>query len=478
MNKIPYEGFAYLPHQEEGVKWLLSREAPDARMFQGGILADDMGLGKTWQLIGLILNSPIKKTLLVVPASLLETWIGALQQANIAIYHKKTSSSRWSQHSDPKSTGKFVFIISYDRFVNGCKYGLVEETTFQRVVCDEAQNIRNGPKTRRFQALMKLSPSVRWLLTGTPFQNREDDLVNLFTWLSPSAVEENPISLLVRHCLLRRTYADLRQWNFPGVPPPYKKEIIMCKAESGPERKLLGKLLGRIIFAKAHRTPPFMLLELFMRMNQAMAHPYVYFNSLKNKAGVEIPQEEWLGIPSGKTHALSNLLFTTPKEPTIAFCTFTDEIRIVASIFKEQGYNHIIILNGAVGFQQRQDSIAEARALVQAGNQDVAFIVQWVAGGAGLNLQFCTRVILYTQHWNPAVIQQAIGRAHRIGQTEQVRIYSLVFNFEDKLNMDKRMRLAQRIKMEEAHEILSTLLEEDSVSRAARHPVEVDEDPS
>ena len=49
---IPYEGFAYLPHQEEGVKWLLSREAPDARMFQGGILADDMGLGKTWQLIG------------------------------------------------------------------------------------------------------------------------------------------------------------------------------------------------------------------------------------------------------------------------------------------------------------------------------------------------------------------------------------------------------------------------------------------
>ena len=73
---IPYEGFAYLPHQEEGVKWLLSREAPDARMFQGGILADDMGLGKTWQLIGLILNSPLKKTLLVVPASLLETWIG------------------------------------------------------------------------------------------------------------------------------------------------------------------------------------------------------------------------------------------------------------------------------------------------------------------------------------------------------------------------------------------------------------------
>jgi len=486
MIQIPYEGFAYLPHQEVGVKWLLSREASDARIFQGGILADDMGLGKTWQLIGLILNSPIKKTLLVVPASLLETWTAALQEANIAIYHKKTSSSRWSEYSNPKSTGKFAFIISYDRFVNGCKYGLLDETTFQRVVCDEAQNIRNGPKTRRFAALMKLSPSVRWLLTGTPFQNREEDLRNLFTWLNPIAVEQHPMALLVQHCLLRRTYADLRQWNFQGTPPPYKKEVIICKAESGPERKLLGKLLGRIIFAKAHRTPPFMLLELFMRMNQAMAHPFVYFNSLKNKKGLKIPQEEWLGITSGKTHALSNLLFTTPKEPTIAFCTFTDEIRIVAGIFKEQGYKYVYILNGGVGFQQRQDSIAEARALVQGGNQETAFVVQWVAGGAGLNLQFCTRVILYTQHWNPAVIQQAIGRAHRIGQTEQVRVYSLVFNFEDKLNMDRRMRLAQRDKMENAHEILATLLLEDSVSRQPEviplepllSPQDVNEDPS
>lgn len=467
--KIPYEGFAYLPHQEEGVKWLLNREAPDAVPFQGGILADDMGLGKTWQLIGLLLNSPLKKTLLIVPASLLETWSTALQQASIGIYHKKSSSSHWSQLSDPKITGKYVFLISYDRFVNGCKYGLLEETTFQRVVCDEAQNIRNGVKTRRFVALMRLNVQVRWLLTGTPFQNSEEDMENLFLFLSGPEPVGQPISTLVRRCLLRRTYADLRVQGFPGIPPPYKKETIICKAESIAERKLLAKLVGRIIFARAHPTPPFMILELFMRMNQAMAHPYVYFNSIKHKKGLIIPREEWLGIPSGKTHALSNLLFTTTKEPTIAFCTFTDEIRVVADTFREQGYT-VFILNGSVGFQQRQDSIAEARAMVLAGNPSIAFIVQWVAGGAGLNLQFCTRVILYTQHWNPAVIQQAIGRAHRIGQQNQVSVYSLVFNFEDKLNMDRRMRLAQRHKMEDAHEILATLLLEDSVSRQPQLP--------
>jgi len=497
--KIPFAGFNYLPHQEEGIKWLLGREAPDAIPFKGGILADDMGLGKTWQLVGLLLNSPIKKTLLIVPASLLETWLTALKQASIGVFHKQTSDAKWTCVSDPKITGKYVFLISYDRFVNGCKYGLLDETTFQRVVCDEAQNIRNGLKTRRFVALMKLDVESRWLLTGTPFQNSEEDMENLFLFLGS---QKESVSTLARTCLLRRTYADLRNQGFPGihdlgeggrigsfletVPPPYKKEVITCKAESVPERKLLAKLLGRILFARAHPTPPFMMLELFMRMNQAMAHPYVYFNSIKHKKGLIIPKEEWLGIPSGKTHALSNLLFTTAKEPTIAFCTFTDEIRVVADTFRDQGYT-VFILNGAVGFQQRQDSIAEAKAMVIGGNPAVAFVVQWVAGGAGLNLQFCTRVVLYTQHWNPAVIQQAIGRAHRIGQNNQVSVYSLVFNFEDKLNMDRRMRLAQRHKMEDAHEILATLLLEDSVSRQAQpepivfsppQPVEVDEDPS
>uniref|UniRef100_A0A6C0KZ32 Ubiquitin-like domain-containing protein n=1 Tax=viral metagenome TaxID=1070528 RepID=A0A6C0KZ32_9ZZZZ len=211
----------------------------------------------------------------------------------------------------PKKNGKYVFLISYDRFVNGCKYNLLNETTFQRVVCDEAQNIRNGAKTRRFVALMGLPPSSRWLLTGTPFQNSEEDMQNLFLFLGAT---KQPVSTLVQTCLLRRTYADLRNQGFPGIPPPYQKETIIVKAESNPERKLLAKLIGRILFARAHPTPPFMILELFMRMNQAMAHPYVYFNSIKKKKGLIIPREEWLGIPSGKTHALSNLLFTTPKE--------------------------------------------------------------------------------------------------------------------------------------------------------------------
>ena len=206
-----------------------------------------------------------------------------------------------------------------------------------------------------------------------------------------------------------------------------------------------------------------MMLELFLRMNQAMAHPHVYHESMKKKRGVEMVSKDWSMQESGKTFMLRGLINRDGIKPMIVFCTFSEEIRIVRRVLKEQGYEHTYILDGSVDFAGRQRSIDEGRHLVESGKQNVAYIVQWVAGGAGLNLQFCSSVVLYTQHWNPAVIQQAIGRAHRIGQKEQVHVYSLVFGFEDELNMDKRMRAKQQDKMSAAQEILPTLLEEDTV---------------
>jgi hypothetical protein len=473
---IPYEGFAYLPHQDEGVKWLLSREVPDAPYFRGGILADDMGLGKTWQLIGLILNSLLKKTLLVVPASLIETWTAALIKANITTYTCPQTNGIWQNLY--RSTGVKrkvqVHIISYDRYVNSCKGGRnMHLRKWDRVVCDEAQNIRNGKKTKRFKKLMKLGPCCRWLLTGTPFQNKIDDLYNLFSWLQQGKSTTIPIETLVRETLLRRTYSDLRTTGLDGTPEPYIRKNVPCIATSEQEKDLLEDLLNRLDKAKSRRTPPLMILEMFLRVNQAMAHPQIYFDSMEKKFGKTARYMDWTGKESGKTVALKKLLATEKIAPTIVFCTFSAEIKIVEQIMQEAGYSNTYTIDGSVGFANRQDSILEAKALVEQGTKDIAFIVQWVAGGAGLNLQFCSRVILNTQNWNPAVIQQAIGRAHRIGQTEQVHVYSLLFSFEDDLNMDLRMTKRQAEKMEDAHEVLSTLLEEDLDSRVTQDSFEV-----
>ena len=465
INYLPYKEFEYHPHQKEGVQWMLKREETGASYFQGGILADDMGLGKTWQLVGLILNGLYKSTLLVVPASMQDTWIEALKKAEITILQRKDDWKKIFTSNRQDGCGdRRVYLTSYDRLVNACKGGMLndpESIVWDRIVCDEAQMIRNGEGTARFDYLMRLPPCPRWLLTGTPFQNSENDLRNLFTWLG--ADERVALEELVTTCLIRRTYADLRDSEMSGVPKPYIRETLLCKYQSRYELLLLQKLLGRIQWGKKNKMHPFMMLELFLRMNQAMAHPHVYHESMKKKRGVEMVSKDWSMEESGKTFMLRGLINRDGIKPMIVFCTFSEEIKIVRRVLEEQGYEHTYILDGSVDFAGRQRSIDEGRHLVESGKQNVAYIVQWVAGGAGLNLQFCSSVVLYTQHWNPAVIQQAIGRAHRIGQKEQVHVYSLVFGFEDELNMDKRMRAKQQDKMSAAQEILPTLLEEDTV---------------
>jgi SNF2 family DNA or RNA helicase len=472
--KIPYEGFSYLPHQIHGVKWLLSREEDVVSHFHGGILADDMGLGKTWQLIGLLLNSSeIKKTLLVIPASLQETWIYALIKADITIMSKQNSKSmKWRKEYVSKKRDVRVYIISYDRFVNSCKYGLLdcEKMPWGRVVCDEAQNIRNGSKTGRFNKLMEHPPCIRWLLTGTPFQNRESDLTNLFEWLHGSSIPSSTsLSVLVNDCILRRTYSDLRVTDgLSGIPEPYERHTISCDTVSIEESNLLDKLLGKIEFAKEHTVPPFILLEMYLRMNQAMAHPVVYHDSMRKKAKAHSSYykwEDWSCRDSGKQVALRNLVISDAIQPTIIFCSFTSESEMVEKELAKLGYNHIYQIDGSVGFSSRQESIETGRKLVEKNAKDVAFVVQWIAGGAGLNLQFCSRIIFYTQHWNPAIIQQAIGRAHRIGQKNRVQVYSLCFEFEEELNMDQLMISKQEEKMEIAHSIMPSLLEEDSTDK-------------
>jgi SNF2 family DNA or RNA helicase len=462
--KIPYEGFVYLPHQEEGVRWLQERELKNASHFRGGILADDMGLGKTWQLIGLLLNGTIRKTLLVVPASLIQTWIEALIKADISVHVKQdTKKNGWKKEYTSTKRSDHVYIISYDRFVSSCKKGFLhDKNPWGRVVCDEAQNMRNGTGTKRYECLMKLPETVtRWLLTGTPFQNDISDLVNLFNWLGDGEMADS-LSVLVHDCLLRRTYQYLRDTDFPGVPSPYLRDTIKCETVSDEEKKLLDRLLGNIEWAKKTKTAPFILLEMFLRVNQAMAHPKVYNNSMKAKKGVYFKWRDWEGRKSGKTVALENLVISSPIEPTIVFCTFAEEIQLVAELLTDLGYTNTYVLDGGVSFGERQKNIDEGRTEVERGNNNVAYVVQWVAGGAGLNLQFCSRVVLYTQHWNPAVIQQAIGRAHRIGQKSQVKVHSLCFTFEADLNMDMRMVMKQEEKKEVAHGILATLLEEDT----------------
>ena len=116
----------------------------------------------------------------------------------------------------------------------------------------------------------------------------------------------------------------------------------------------------------------------------------------------------------------------------------------------------VFSIRGGMGNEKVGESVSGARAAAESG-KTVVVIVQIVAGGAGLNLQFCRRILFLSQHWNPAVVHQAVGRAVRIGQRFSVAIH--LFRIVDDVldNIDRRMVDVHLRKIAHAQEICESL---------------------
>lgn len=180
---IPHMTTTLMDHQFYGVSWMKNREASDIK---GGILADEMGLGKTLQMVGLILRgSKTDLNLIIVPSIALHQWIFEIEKHapgafNIIAHHGRTKVEKIEISQD-----KFNIILT--------TYGTVENTfrknnsilhkvKFKRVVLDEAHVIKDN-KCSTTKAINKLNSEYRWGLTGTPVQNRVNDLLSLVKFL-------------------------------------------------------------------------------------------------------------------------------------------------------------------------------------------------------------------------------------------------------------------------------------------------------
>jgi hypothetical protein len=138
-------------------------------------------------------------------------------------------------------------------------------------------------------------------------------------------------------------------------------------------------------------------------------------------------------------------------EPTVVFCQFNAEMDLVASQASSLGWN-LFFVRGGVSSSQVSQSISLARSSPLRS----LFIVQIVSGGAGLNLQFCSRILFLSQHWNPAVVHQACGRSVRIGQSSPVSIHFFSIDDPVAINIDRRMNLLHSSKISEAKSISSS----------------------
>lgn len=451
---VPRAGIEYLDHQIEGVRWMIAREATDAPLCRGGILGDDMGLGKTFQTIGLMRNGIAMRTLIVCPPALIAGWKEELRACQFAVRELMGMGS-WSPVVAGQEEWPEVCLTSYPKATLYCRFICGE--AFPRVVLDEGHIIRNGKETSRWKkAMTYANRSVcRWILSATPVQNSYSDWKNLCAWLRVRCPASR-LSEIGPSIMLRRTMDELREAvaSLPAPPRYIAHDLhITDKKELTLFRALCDQLQNAI---DSHTVSALMKLELYLRIQQFLVHPQIYVESMRRKFRGAYPRPDWTGAATKWNACMEELRRGVEgAKGQIVFCMFRDEMDRVAKEAAAMGAE-VFCVRGGMGSEAVGEAVTQARAAAGEG-RPVVVVVQIVAGGAGLNLQFCERVLFLSQHWNPAVVHQAVGRAVRIGQRAvvEVHLFRVVDDVMD--NLDRRMVQVHLRKISGAREICESL---------------------
>jgi len=427
MTTTTFAGRLIAPYQHDGVKWLLSREL--AKDYPGGLLCDEMGLGKTVQMLATMCLNFKQRTLIVVPKSLVGQWV--TEVARFA--PKMTVGTFDGPHRKIPDTLPNVTIAPYSvlsREMDNMPCPLVR-IAWDRVILDEGHEIRNR-KSKTSVLCKALIAKIKWILTGTPVFNHMNDFVTLSGFIGvPRDYVQGYTQQVRERFVLRRTKTDLAQFNKRLELPRCNFENI--ELEMYPEEKAVYAQVfgtGQDIVRSATKSTmvnmrQMEMLEALLRVRQAMSWPQLYYDGMARKE--ETDPELWEGR-SKKMETLIEFIQSHPDEKALIFCNFTGEMDEIHSRLKDAKIP-VFRIDGSVSGEDRETQVSGFKA----GPSNSAFIIQIKAGGVGLNLQEATRVYITSPSWNPATELQAIGRAHRTGQTRVVHVKRLVYIGEDKL---------------------------------------------
>lgn len=484
----PREGIEYLPHQIDGVRWMLAREAVSAPVCRGGILADDMGLGKTFQTIGLIKNGGADvRTLIVCPPALIAGWLEELRACGFFVSVLK-SVTMWSSAARADTEEPTVWLTTYPKAVaySKCRLSTGRSKYFwDRIVLDEGHAIRNGKANKTWKAAIAFSirAECRWILSATPVQNGPRDWENLCMFLHTRGVRRGPggYAEVGETIMLRRTMAELRH-SIAELPPPprfltHDLTIPVTDAHGAPgaEARLFHALCNQLQSAIDSKAVSALIkLELYMRIQQFLVHPQIYIDAMRTKFRGAYPRPDWSGTATKWDAAMEQLeIAVRDNVPTIIFCNFRNEMDRVAAAATEMG-GKVWSVRGGMGTEAVGAAVTDARAAAERG-EPVVFVCQIVSGGVGLNLQFCRRILFLSQHWNPAVVHQAVGRAVRIRQKAVVDIH--IFRVVDDVmdNLDRRMVQIHLRKIAAAKEVCASLYEGYAPLREEAFVIEAEE---
>jgi superfamily II DNA or RNA helicase len=415
------------PYQAHGVAWLdLLRESG-----LGGVLADDMGLGKTVQVLALLalekarggLNGP---ALVVAPTSLMTNWFNEAQrfapELKVLVLHGSARRQNFAVIAEQD-----LVLTTYPLIARDHEVLLSRE--WHIAVLDEAQTIKN-PNAATTRWLRGIKAKHRFCLTGTPMENHLGELWSIMTFANPGHLGDKAnfarqwrtpiekrgdtaraaaLAQRVKPFLLRRTKEEVA----PELPS--KSQIIESIVLEGSQRDLydsirlsMSEKVRRAIRERGLAKSHIIVLEALLRLRQACCHPAL----LKLDDGVE--------HPAAKLDRLMEMVLELLSEgrKILVFSQFTSMLALIRARFEASGISYSLL----TGETRDRKTVIDG---FQGGATDV-FLISLKAGGVGLNLTAADTVIVFDPWWNPAVEEQAIDRAHRIGQHKAVFVYRLV----------------------------------------------------
>ena len=452
------------PYQIQGLNWLISLHENNL----SGILADEMGLGKTLQTIAFLgylryvqnINGP---HIIVVPKSTLDNWAREFSRWTPEVNVLVLSGDKDTRSGLIQSR---LMTCDFDVVIGSYETVLKEKSSFKKfawqyIIIDEAHRIKNE-ESMLSQIIRMFQSRNRLLITGTPLQNNLHELWALLNFLLPDVFSDSEafdqwfqnkegddeskggnlvlqLHKVLKPFLLRRIKSDVEKSLLP------KKETNVYLKFSDMQKKWYQKILEKDIDAvngsnkKESKTR---LLNIVMQLRKCCNHPYLFEGA---EPGPPFTTDTHLIYNAQKMVVLDSLLrrFKEQGSRVLIFSQMSRMLDILEDYcsFRDYEYSRI---DGQTDHGDRVNSIDEFN---EEGSSKFIFLLTTRAGGLGINLASADVVIIYDSDWNPQADLQAMDRAHRIGQTKQVK----VFRFVTENTVEEKIleRAAQKLRLDQ-----------------------------
>ncbi len=450
--------FNYFSHQPEAIEWMMKKEQEGTTIrgvpIFGGILGDEMGLGKTIEMAGLIKNRPMRRTLILTPLAVIGSWSSVLERSGFSVFTFKNGG--WVAQGQRRDAVE-CYLTNVDKLLHN---PAICQMPWDRVILDEAHRIRNAG-SRLFKVCKSIEANSRWALTATPIVNKMEDVVSLFAFLrvplrKPLKWKEH-MYYWAKDLVLHRSIDQLRG-KLPDAPPKHVVHDVVCEFETEEEEEFYLAIQGAADEAIGRRyyRERIDMAEVFkqlMRLRQISVHPQVFIEARRREAAREkevYHRADW-DEASTKFIKLAEIMEKNEEsgEPQkyIIICHFHDEIGLLKDFLLQGGFmDKVYTYDGSMTAVNREATIKAATEETDR----CAIIVQLQSGGVGINLQTFNNVVFMSPWWTAAMMDQAIGRAVRMGQKRVVQVYRIFYTqeFERARNIDKLMNDKAEMKRE------------------------------